>query len=69
MMIARLHSRVVLIYTRPPRDSAYLLLSPLLPFRTLLLAALPHPNTYSSGFFPLSAVCPSAAGASMSAVL
>jgi hypothetical protein len=41
MMIAPFHSRVVLIYTRAPRDSAYLLLSP--PFPYVALAALPRP--------------------------
>lgn len=56
-----------LIYTLPPRDSTYLLLSP--PFPYVAFGRSPPPNTYSS-FLPLgSAVCPFAAGASMSAVL
>lgn len=39
--LAPFHPRVVLIYSRPRRDSAYLLLSP--PFPYVALAALPRP--------------------------
>ena len=54
MMISPFHSRVVLIYTRPPRDSAYLLLSP--PFPYVALAALPHPIPIVPIFSPLGGV-------------